>query len=228
VDPQKGDYTTSIPTPTGIPTDVPLTSYGVEQSKELAEHLCNADPPIDRIYSSPFYRCLQTLKPTTDRLFAESKAGGKVRIDHGLGEFYGKAAFTHPTPPDLAMLGPHFTMLDQEYASVHLPHVNGELIIELHDRAKKAIEHIVEKLDSDIEKPKTLLICTHAAVMIALGRALTGNMPQDLDEDDFQCHTASLSTFKRKGSEGDGVLGQWDCIGNAETHFLKGGPERGW
>jgi transcription factor C subunit 7 len=74
-----------VKTPTGIPTDPPLTSKGVQQSKELAEYLCNIEPPIERIYSSPFYRCLQTLKPTTDKLFREGKAKGKIRIDRGIG-----------------------------------------------------------------------------------------------------------------------------------------------
>ena len=71
--------------PTGIPTDPPLTAKGVQQSKELAEYLCNIDPPIDRVYSSPFYRCLQTLKPTTDRLFKEGKVKRQIRIDRGIG-----------------------------------------------------------------------------------------------------------------------------------------------
>ena len=61
--------------------------------------------------------------------------------------------------------------------------------------------------------------------MIALGRVLTGKMPRDPDEDDFQCYTASLSTFKRRG---DAVLGTWECVGNAETGFLSQGAERGW
>ena len=74
-----------VKTPTGIPTDPPLTSKGVAQSKELAAYLCNIQPPIERVYSSPFYRCLQTLKPTTDRLFREGTAKGKIRIDRGVG-----------------------------------------------------------------------------------------------------------------------------------------------
>jgi transcription factor C subunit 7 len=74
-----------VKTPTGIPTDPPLTSKGVEQSRELAEYLCSIVPPVDRVYSSPFYRCLQTLKPTTDRLFREGSAKGKIRIDRGVG-----------------------------------------------------------------------------------------------------------------------------------------------
>jgi transcription factor C subunit 7 len=86
VDPQTGIYTASmVKTPTGIPTDPPLTSKGVEQSKELAEYLCSIEPSIDRIYSSPFYRCLQTLKPTTDKLFREGKAKNRIRIDRGVG-----------------------------------------------------------------------------------------------------------------------------------------------
>lgn len=86
MDPQTGTYTASlVKTPTGIPTDPPLTSKGVEQAKELAEHLCKIDPPIERIYSSPFYRCLQTLQPTTAKLFQEGKAKGKIKIDRGIG-----------------------------------------------------------------------------------------------------------------------------------------------
>jgi transcription factor C subunit 7 len=187
--------------------------------------LCNIDPPIDRIYSSPFYRCLQTLQPTTSQLFSQGKGGGKIRIDRGLGEFYGKAHFTHPTPPDLKILGPFFEGLDHEYVGLHTPHEKGEMILELHERVKKSISHIIESLDKDPEGPKTLLICTHAATMIALGRVLTGKMPEDPDTDDFQCYTASLSTFKRRGEE---VVGNWECVGNAETGFLKGGAERGW
>ena len=85
LDPATGKYSSSTKIPTGIPTDPPLASYGVEQAKELADFLCALEPPIDRIYSSPFYRCLQTLKPATDRLFAAGRAGGKVRVDRGLG-----------------------------------------------------------------------------------------------------------------------------------------------
>lgn len=74
-----------VKTPTGIPTDPPLTSKGVDQSKELAAYLCTIQPPIDRVYSSPFYRCLQTLKPTTDDLFGQGNLKGKIRVDQGIG-----------------------------------------------------------------------------------------------------------------------------------------------
>lgn len=86
MDPTTGTYTANfVKSPTGIPTDPPLTSKGVQQSKELAEHLSSIEPPVDVIYSSPFYRCLQTLKPFTDRHFGDSKSSGKIRIDRGIG-----------------------------------------------------------------------------------------------------------------------------------------------
>jgi transcription factor C subunit 7 len=40
----------------------------VEQAKELAEHAVTLDPPVERIYSSPFYRCLETINPLAEKL----------------------------------------------------------------------------------------------------------------------------------------------------------------
>jgi transcription factor C subunit 7 len=216
-------------TPTGIPTDPPLTSKGVDQSKELAEFLSKIEPPVERIYSSPFYRCLQTLKPFSDKLFEEGKAKGRIRIDRGIGEFFGRAHFEHPNPPHLELLTPHFRNLDDQYASVHMPGSNGELIVELHERVRNALDHIVTTLDNDPEQPKTVLLCTHAATMIAAGRVLTGKMPENPDEDDFQCFTAGLSKYVRRSADPmKGVAGNWECEMNSETSYLSGGAERGW
>lgn len=101
------------------------------------------------------------------------------------------------------------------------------MIRDLHSRVANALELVIRSLDNDPAGPKTVLICTHAATMIAIGRALTGQVPEDFDTDDFQCYTASLSTFKRR-KDAKGVVGAWDCIGNAETGYLSGGAEKGW
>jgi transcription factor C subunit 7 len=74
-----------------------------------------------------------------------------------------------------------------------------------------------------------VLICTHAATMIAAGRVLTGAMPEDPDEDDFQCFTAGLSKFvRRSGYRNKAAAGAWECELNSETSYLSGGAERGW
>ena len=128
----------------------------------------------------------------------------------------------------MQILAPFFSDLDHAYESTHIPHFRGEQIRQLHDRVQKALDTIIMTLDNDPAQPKALLICTHAATMIAIGRVLTGNVPDDLDDDDFQCYTASLSRFERKDSEEKKVVGGWDCVLNAETGYLSGGAERGW
>jgi transcription factor C subunit 7 len=144
-------------------------------------------------------------------------------------EFFGRANFEHPTQPSLADLNPHFEDLDQHYVSSQAPAPKGEMIVELHERVNKALNRLITELDDDPRQPRTVLICTHAATMIAIGRVLTGRMPDDPDEDDFQCYTASLSKFVRRDMEsGKGVIGNWDCALNSETSYLSGGAERGW
>lgn len=74
-----------MPSPTGIPSDPPLAGYGVQQAKQLAEHVVKLDPPVDRVYSSPFYRCLETLAPTVEKLEERGLGGGEIRGDNGIG-----------------------------------------------------------------------------------------------------------------------------------------------
>lgn len=42
------------------------------------------DPPVGVVYSSPFYRCLQTIKPAVEALTAAGKLDGKVRVENGI------------------------------------------------------------------------------------------------------------------------------------------------
>lgn len=91
------------------------------------------------------------------------------------------------------------------------------------------------------------MICTHAASLIAIGRALTGVMPRDVNEEDFKPFTCGVSKFVRlrveraklarwgKGMDmpdigwrGKGVGGGWDCVMNGSCEHLSGGAERGW
>lgn len=92
--------------------------------------------------------------------------------------------------------------------------------------------------------------------MIAIGRALTGRMPEDEGEEDFNCFTCAFSKFVRRPQSkytgsgqglaqgwsaekpdavpdlgwrgGKGVGGGWDCEVNGDCSFLSGGEERGW
>ena len=57
----------------------PLVAYGVAQAQELATALSTISPPIARIYSSPYYRCLETILPTAEKLHLP------ISTDNGLG-----------------------------------------------------------------------------------------------------------------------------------------------
>lgn len=177
-----------------------------------------------------------------------------VNVEPGVGEFYGLARFDHPSPATIDVLNEHFPNLHAEKNPSIIPSKKGESIVQLHDRVAYALRHIIAKADADPSGPKTLLICSHAAAMIAIGRALTGNMPEDYSEDDFNCFTCSFSKFVRRGvpeksdSPGDdarwspddpdvvpdiqwrgkGVSGGWDCVINGDCSYLAGGEERGW
>ncbi|KAL8816814.1 MAG: hypothetical protein Q9223_004241 [Gallowayella weberi] len=244
-----GEYHTNSPSPTNIPSDPPLAAYGVEQSYELAEALANLDPAIDYIYSSPFYRCLQTVEPAIKKLGPDIK----VRADNGVGEWYGVASFDHPSPAPPAILKSLFpSSLDDTYRASIVPPRSGETIAQLHDRVANALTHIITSVDAESgTKEIALLICTHAATLIAIGRTLTGSMPHDPNEDDFVAPTAGITKFVRKAvaepdlleisgqgsrvrpeaidwKDGTGVAGGWTCVLNGNCDHLAGGAERTW
>ena len=116
------------------------------------------------------------------------------------------------------------------------------------------MSRIVADLDTETPEPKAVLLCTHAASLIAIGRVLTGHMPEDVNEEDFKPFTCGLSKFVRRSipprqreelleksesssedpaadidwRDGKGVAGGWDCVLNGDCSFLDGGEERGW
>ena len=242
LDPSTGTYTSNHPFPTRLPADPPLASHGVSQAEETGAHLSKellsaAREGRLRIYSSLFYRCLQTLAPTAAALRAGLEAEGegkgeavKVRGERGFSEWFGKAWFEQPVPLDVAGLREGwYPWLDGGYESLVVPERKGERIAALHERLRRAWEMVVEDVDrEEPEREVVLLVCGHAAQIIASGRALTGRMPEDLDEDDFQCFTCGLSRFERRQTPGEGVGGGFECVVNSDCGHLSQGEERGW
>lgn len=184
-----------------------------------------------------------------------------VRGDNGIGEWYGLARFTHPSPATPEVLKGLFPWYEVDYRPSIVPSSSGESYEDLHDRCAYALSHIIAAEDAEEDqedvasegkgREKALLICTHAASMIAVGRALTGRMPKDVSEDDFKTFTCGISKFVRRevshgkqnkaeawrpGQEipkidwknGKGVAGGWNCVVNSDCSHLDGGEERGW
>ncbi|RMZ91173.1 hypothetical protein DV736_g1591, partial [Chaetothyriales sp. CBS 134916] len=248
LDPSTGIYGSSHLYPTRLPADPPLASHGAQQAEEtgvlLAERLFEAAASGRlKIYSSLFYRCLETLRPTVQLL--QAKLDGLpsgtskrvlVRGERGMGEWFGRAWFTQPSPaPPQRLKTDFFPWLDDGYESMLIPHEKGERIEELHKRISVALELLINDVDDEYAsqgrggEDVTVVICGHAAQIIAAGRALTGLVPDDYDEEDFRCYTCGISRFvRRRPPTGDGVLGAWDCVVNSDCTHLSQGAERGW
>ena len=270
LNPSTGQYTSNHPFPTRLPADPPLASHGVRQAQETGRHLGEHFAQLVkqdrlRIYSSLFYRCFETLRPTVDTLLAQVSEQDEtrrrnlmVRGERGLGEWFGRAWFVQPQPASpIRLRDDFFPWVDDTYTSRVIPSDHGERIEELHDRVARALARMIRDVDEEYwrtgrgSEEVTVLISGHAAPIIASGRALTGVVPEDWDEEDFQCFTCGLSKFVRRQlppaptagkdkadgyvyhheewrSSGTGVAGGWDCILNSDCSHLSQGEERGW
>lgn len=241
--------------------DPALTAHGVDQSRELGRHLTTLDPPVEAVYSSPYYRCLQTITPFVE-LEQQKQANGDalgshvpsatsatsataiIRPEHGLCEWFGSAPFEHPGPASPAVLKSLFPAFDESYVSAQHPPKRGETLAQLQARLTATMQSIIDRCDA--EDRRAVVLCTHAAVVIMLGRILTGCFPETVDTDDFRAFTCGVSVYRRKLVNQDGhgpqatrnstekkpgpdaVVGSWTCEANSDCSFLSGGEERGW
>lgn len=253
VDHTTGVYSASIPSPTGIAVDPALTAHGVDQSRELGRHLASIDPPVEAVYSSPYYRCLQTISPFVElqqQLHKRDGSNGSrsnatttIRPEHGLCEWFGSAPFEHPGPASPSVLKALFPAFDEAYVSAQHPPRKGETLAQLQARLTTTMQSIIDRCDA--EDRRAVVLCTHAAVVIMLGRILTGRFPQSVEADDFRAFTCGLSVYRRRkgiqddelrgnGDLADGesergaVVGGWSCEANSDCSFLTSGEERGW
>ena len=192
-------------------------------------------------------------------------------------EWYGLARWDHPSPAIPSRLHELFPAYSLAYKPSIVPSKSGESISDLHNRIAYALQYIIHHADAEDAAtrmsasqlpgtkgcddgrgpPTAILICSHAASMIAIGRVLTGTMPEDLGEDDFKTYTCGISKFERRSLEvpegegpieksgtfiagrelgipnvnwrnGRGLLGGWNCVMNGDCSHLDGGEERGW
>ncbi|KAI5850135.1 histidine phosphatase superfamily [Tricharina praecox] len=240
-----GNYSATITSPTGIASDPPLAAYGVEQAHELATYAASVDPKIERIYSSPFYRCLETINPLAEILDLP------ILCDNGIGEWYGVARFDHPSPAAPEILHRFFPRVRTSYDPTIIPSTKGETLSEIHNRTAYACAKIISDIDREWKEtgtgPRAILLVAHAATNIAIGRVLTGDENREI-----RAGTCSMSIYRRRATTtppapnalplpstedpipdtnwrgGKGVVGGWDQIQNGDCSFLKNGEERNW
>ena len=163
-------------------------------------------------------------------------------------DWFGKAHFQQPTPASLEELKVFFPELKESNSVT--PHPQGESIAALHNRMTNALSHVIAESEAVLasSSPESIMISCHAAPIIAAGRSLTGMLPQDPSEPDFDTHTCGISKFVKfaestsmplkpgkleANRQSDWkmnvkVVGGWRCELNSSVEHLPNGGERNW
>ncbi|KAL8277438.1 hypothetical protein RQP46_010160 [Phenoliferia psychrophenolica] len=192
--------------------------FRLSWAKELAKWFA-ALPEKERpqaIISSPLYRCLQTATPAAEAL------GLPIVCEHGISEWYLPVKRgLHPRSLPATRLTEWFPLIQPSTPDISMlyPTQKGETILEIHQRAKEALSLIIDKLDREGEV-ETVVLFTHAATNIAMGRGLVGDFERSI-----QSGTCSVGKYVRRG---EGGLGEWDQVMNGDCSMLERGEERHW
>jgi transcription factor C subunit 7 len=99
-------------------------------------------------------------------------------IDLGIGEWHGllhnSNSPDHPVPLDIDKWPSYFPEIEFRRGETGIKAApRGETMSDIHNRVQKALDIIIRQADQD--GLHTIILCTHAATNIALGRALTGD-----------------------------------------------------
>ncbi|PAV22401.1 phosphoglycerate mutase [Pyrrhoderma noxium] len=214
--------TTNWKSVTGLPRDPPLAAHGENQAKELANYFLSL--PVEKrptaIFSSPFYRCLQTARPTAEAL------GLPLYVEHGISEWYSPVkpgTGLHPRPGLPEELQSYFPQIDPYWSPVWFPSRKGESVEEAHDRVGGMLEVLHAQIERKFPRQhERILMVSHAATVIALTRELLSDRELPL-----RVGCCSLTELKRKDGR-DGVLGSYEHIKLASGEHLEEGASRDW
>lgn len=214
--------TTQWKSVTGLPRDPPLAAFGLTQAEELAEYFKGL--PVEErptaIFSSPYYRCLQTSNPTSVALDVP------IFVEHGLSEWYSPASpgtGLHPRPASASALREFFPEIDDSWASIWYPSRKGEDVEQCHDRCGDLLEALIPEVERRFgNRHKKILLVSHAATIIALTRELLGDRS-------FLIRVGCCSmTEMSRNEKQTAVTGQWYAKRVADGSHLKEGASRDW
>ncbi|KAG4106566.1 phosphoglycerate mutase-like protein [Neocallimastix lanati (nom. inval.)] len=212
------DHLTGIPTPSksGFIYDPPLAEEGLFQSQLLANYL-SENAHIDYIFSSPFYRTLQTATKVADTLNL------KIEVESGLSDWYGGSpnyATYIPKAAPFEKLIEFFPLINQSYK----PNIEITTIAEpkeeMYDRIGKTIQVLMDTFKSTNNKNQEFLFVCHAASAIMVARNLLKDKSALI-----RCGVCSLLKLTQKDENSD-----WTLEENGLTDYLKpaGGEKFVW
>ncbi|KAH0838337.1 histidine phosphatase superfamily [Lanmaoa asiatica] len=222
--------------PTGLARDPPLAAHGEAQAVEVALYLESLpkDKQPSAIFSSPYYRCLQTSKPVAERLSLP------IYIEHGLSEWYspvapGTGLFPRPkSAVELRAMLPEISPswntveIDPSWNSVWLPPRKGEDLEGIHARMADFLRCFIHQIDtrSDMHHHKSILLFSHAAPIIAMCRHLLAQPELPLR---VGCCTLSQFSRKHDATGGQEAARRWEAASLAScAHLTDQASLRDW
>lgn len=223
------------PPPTGVNSDVPLAEHGVQQAKELAHYILSIENQPEMLFSSPFYRCLQTSQPIADLLDLP------INLERGIGEWYKPDRDVIPEPASYAVLDNFFPgKLSPDWEATVTPSNNGETEQDIFNRCKEFWPKFIAKIETTFPNIETIMLVSHAATKIALGMNLLGfdncRDPIDGDGTIIRSGSCSLDKFELVLDEDEEEdtedvpfsARRWRLTMNGNTEFLSKGEEMHW
>lgn len=203
-----------------VARDPPLTAHGDEQARDLAAFFA-AMPEDERpelVVSSPYSRCITTILPTVERL------GIELVVEPGLSEWFApvwpETSGQHPSPRRAEHVQRHFAGVSTRWTPLLYPDPRGETVRDVHERVYECFRRIEARLDA--WGIRRVLLVSHAASIIALGRMLLSDGDVGRATQPVRAGTASVSKYTR------GADARWTQVYNGNTSFLPGGSEREW
>lgn len=166
---------------------------------------------MGKIYSSPFYRCIQTAEVAADAFDLE------IYAEPGFGEYYPRERVTHPTPAGAKKLHELIKRVTADYEPLNSVDPEGETRQELYARVGETLTRMMVRE----KETEAVIIFTHAATAVALGHVLTGNT-------DAEVRTGACSLSHYSAAAHGTALGEWTTTKNGDTSFLEGGEEMHW
>ncbi|CEP63893.1 uncharacterized protein LALA0_S09e04852g [Lachancea lanzarotensis] len=217
------------PPPTGVDSDVPLAEHGLKQAKELAHYIMSIENQPELLFSSPFYRCLQTCDPIADLLELP------IYVERGIGEWYKPDRKVIPEPASFAILNNFFPdKLSPSWDATVVPSGKGETEQDIFTRCREFLPKFLSRIEKEFPNVETILLMTHAATKIALGMNLLGfdNAREPIDADGTTLRSGSCSLDKYELITGNSKVPfeskKWQLTMNGNTEFLTNGEEMHW
>lgn len=215
--------------PTGIENDVPLAAHGLEKAEELCKYLETLAIKPQVAFTSPFYRCLQTIEPTVKALNIE------LYVDRGLGEWFKPDRDVIPIPANNALISKFFPgLISEGWEDSKMPSLQGETEEDIFNRCKEFWPIFMKNVEKKFPEVESIILVTHAATKAALGMNLLKfpNARMGIDEKGTMIRNGSCSLdrydlIKDGGSESF-YSSEWKLVMNGNTSFLSEGEEMNW